>query len=113
MSHHDHLSGLSDTRRYEPWILIENEQQPRQYRFSFGPDTPEPNLDNLAVSLQAQKDSLKSVELGNILFLTSNDRVNPILRDTSLRELGSHNNAANPLIVRYPLSESKGKTIFS
>ena len=39
---------------------------------------PIPDLNDLAVSLQAQKDKLKDVELGNVLFFTLNDRANPI-----------------------------------
>jgi hypothetical protein len=103
------LPGPSNTQRYEPWILLENEQRPLQYKFSFGPDISNPNLNDLAVSLQAQKDKLKRVELGNVLFFTIDDRVNSIRPGTTLRELGSHNNDVNPLVVRYPLSVSKGK----
>jgi hypothetical protein len=89
------------------WILIEGSLHSKKINLSSGASTQQyADLDCLAPILISSFKKLDQVAPEELEFFTSNDPVNPILKDTPLASLMTA--AINPLIVRYPLSDNTG-----
>jgi hypothetical protein len=95
-----------NTQVYSLWILLEG-KIPRYLRnLSFTTDT-DPVLSDLALCLKQVLDQLASIDASDLRFLDSDRTVLP--SGSTLRVMEQNTSDANPIVVRYPLSEKTGR----
>ena len=85
------------------WILPEGDESAVQYPKKYiKPDT---NLDDIRSSLCEHRKFLKDVEPSNVQFFSYDNRNEPLSGDMLLKDVPT--TAAAPLIIRYPVSDTK------
>ena len=94
------------------WIQIEGKPRPIQVDIKQSEyATKRFNLDRLATVLKDDFSNkfpeLQNVGLNDIEFLHNNDRMTPL--DSGMILTNDNTTSKNPLVVRYPLSESRSK----
>lgn len=87
------------------WVLIENEQ-PVKLSVKWKITDPEPDLADIEPRL-CVKEVLSDVQPESLEFFRYSDRITPICPGTLVSTLNTTDQ--DPLVVRYPLSDSQGK----
>jgi hypothetical protein len=93
------------------WIRIEGE--PTSVKFYVKRQQSELNIIDLADICPelCKKEPLRGVNPDSLEFFRYSDRITPLLPDTLINTLNT--TAADPLVVRYPLSNDQGKDFLS
>lgn len=95
---------MANTQIYSLWILLEGKPRPRHLRsLSFTTNT-DPNLSDLALRLGQILGPLASIDAFDLEFLDSDGT--ELSSGTMLRVMEQNTSGTNPLVVRYPLSET-------
>ena len=101
---------MANTQTYSLWILLEGKPRPQHLRsLSFTTDT-DPNLSDLAFRLGQILCRLASVDASDLELLDSDHTELP--SGTTLRVMEQNTSDTNPLVVRYPLSETTGRSFY-
>ena len=89
------------------WIHIENEPRAEKFCVARGnPELDEIDLNDISPQLCAIE-TLKNVQPSKLDFFRYGDRITPLPPDTLINTLNT--TGTDPLVVRYPLSDSQGK----